>query len=275
MGGLSVACRGVRSAVGVAIPITGPRARVRLHATTLALQASDLLEGWNVLPSVSRFLDELALPAPGDRITPMEMDEIRSRHPGFEDISVFVETGTLEAANVVNLAPAFREAHSIELSRPLYRAAVKRFGPRTRFGINFHCGDSAEVLPALLKTIQQPAVMYLDGHYCLYPFTAASQFPLWAELGAIAKRPYREVVIVDDVHTFDTKRPELEAQESGSSWAHVTADSILGALGRDRIIDHFIHRDQFVICLAGASTASQFGACRLTTVGRGCAHSVM
>ena len=236
--------------------LAGPRALARLHARTVALQVSNFLETRNVLTAVSRYLDAAAIPAPLDRITPAEMDGIRTRHPGFEDISVFIETGTLEAANVVNLTTAFGQLHSIELSHRLYRAAVRRFGRQTRFGINFHHGDSAVVLPALLRRVQQPAVMYLDGHYCMYPFTAAARYPLWAELATIATRPYREIVIVDDVHTFDTERPELEAHEAGKSWAHVTTDSIMDALGRDRIIDHYIHRDCFVIYRDEASTGS-------------------
>jgi hypothetical protein len=207
-----------------------------------------------VLAPLSRYLDRWFIPSAAGRLTPGEIDKIRSRQPGYSDIAVFIETGTYEAANVVNLAPAFRESHSIELSPTLYRAAVKRFGPNTRFGINFHLGNSADVLPALLEKIREPAVVYLDGHFCKTStgYTAAAEFPLWAELTAISKRPYREIVIVDDVHTFDTKRPDLEAHETGKSWEHVTTDSILDALGRKRVLDHYIHRDHFVVFLSEA-----------------------
>ena len=232
-------------------------ARHRFRAKTLALQISNALESAQVLPSVSRRLDTLCIPRPEDRLTPSDIDDIRSRHPGYGDIAVFIETGTLEAANVVNLAPAFREAHSIDLSRTLFRAAVKRFGPHTRFGINFHLGDSAEVLPALLEAIHEPAVVYLDGHYCKWDtdFTAASTFPLWSELSALARRPYREIVIVDDVHTFSTDRPDLKVRESGRGWEAVTTDSIIEALGRERVVDSYIHRDCFVVFLAEPESA--------------------
>jgi len=104
---------------------------------------------------------------------------------------------------------------------------VKRFGPYTRFGINFHLGNSADVLPALLESIREPAVVYLDGHLCKTntEYTAAAEFPLWAKLTALSKRPYREIVIVD-------------------------------ALGRERVIDHYIHRDHFVVFLSEAASAS-------------------
>lgn len=217
------------------------------HARTAGLQLSNALGSIRIAEPVTAYLDWLCIPQIGPRIKRAEMSEVLARHPGYRDIAVFIETGTLEAANVVNLGPAFREAHSIELSPTLYRAAIKRFGPNTRFGIHFHHGDSAKVLPRLLEKIAEPAVVYLDGHYFKSKYTAAAEFPLWSELAALAKRRYNDVVIVDDVHTFGRERPDLTARESGRSWQHVTTDSILDALGRDRVVDSFILRDEFVI----------------------------
>ncbi len=162
------------------------------------------------------------------------------------DPSILIETGTLKGQNVVRLAPWFQRAYSIELSPDLWRAAREKFGLSTEGGIYFLLGDSAELLPELLKRIRKPVVLYLDAHYCADDQVAASEFPLWAELDAAARHPYADLVIVDDVHNFGKKRPDLAVHESGRGWEHVTRKSILEALG-DRVIKSYVHRDQFIV----------------------------
>ncbi len=159
---------------------------------------------------------------------------------------IFIETGTLKAQNVVRLAPWFQRAYSIELSEDLWRAAREKYGVSTEGGIYFLLGDSAELLPELLKRIRKPVVLYLDAHYCEGRGTAGSEFPLWAELDAAARHPYADLVIVDDVHNFGKKRPDLAVHESGRGWEHVTRESVLEALG-DRVIKSYVHRDQFIV----------------------------
>ena len=166
-----------------------------------------------------------------------------------EDPEVLIETGTLDARNVVRLAPWFHRAYSIELSEALWRKAREKFGLSTEGGIYFLLGDSAELLPELLKRIRKPVVLYLDAHYCEGDGTVGSEFPLWAELDAAARHPYADLVIVDDVHNFGKKRPDLAVHESGRGWEHVTRKSILEALG-DRVIKSYVHRDQFIVHLA-------------------------
>ena len=163
------------------------------------------------------------------------------------DPEIFIETGTLEAKNVVRLAPWFQRAYSIELSPELWREADAKFGPTTADRIDFILGDSAKVLPYLLKRILKPVVLYLDAHYCEgYEGTVGSEFPLWAELDAVRRHPYADLVIVDDVHNFGKPRPDLAAHESGRAWEHVTRKSVLEALG-DRVLKSYVHRDQFIV----------------------------
>jgi hypothetical protein len=170
------------------------------------------------------------------------------------DPTILIETGTLKAQNVVRLAPWFQRAYSIELSPDLWRAAREKYGLDTEGGIYFLLGDSAELLPELLKRIRKPVVLYLDAHYCADDQVAASEFPLWAELEAIRRHSYADLVIVDDVHNFGKKRPDLAVHESGRAWEHVTRESVLEALG-DRVIKSYVHRDQFIVhCQKGGAT---------------------
>lgn len=160
---------------------------------------------------------------------------------------IFIETGTFQAENVVNLAPLFRWAYSIELSPSLYRDAFKRFGSDK---IKFCQGNSAEVLPELFSVIHEPVVLYLDAHYCggSELIIKGSTFPLWKELESARLHPYADLVIVDDVHTFGRERPDLTAHESGRSWEHVTEGSILEALG-DRVAESYVFGNEFVVHL--------------------------
>jgi len=217
---------------------------------SLGFEVSNWIAPFKVLKSAREALEQRCMPSPGSRLTKNEMREILAANTE-SPIKVFIETGTFRAVNVVNLAPVFEQAHSIDLSLPIYRTAVKKFGDKTRFGINFHHGDSAVVLPRLLRDIQEPVVVYLDGHYCREQSmpTATGSFPLWKELKCIRERPYADIVIVDDVHTFGRKRPELEAMDR-SNWEDVTTASILDALGQDRIDRHYVLRDEFIVHLS-------------------------
>ena len=66
----------------------------------------------------------------------------------------------------------------------------------------------------------------------------------------VRARPHADIVIVDDIHTFGLKRPDLEKYEAGRGWEHVSTESVLKALGRDRVVEHYVHRDQFVVSLS-------------------------
>ncbi len=175
------------------------------------------------------------------------MQELLDQH-GFEDTRVLIETGTGEGGNLAQLAPLFREAHSIELSLKMYnKASWHNFN---RGDGVVHLGDSADVFPTMLHTFDEPVVAYLDAHYFEHPLAEGSVFPLWRELEALSDFPHRALVLVDDWHTFGKKRPELAAHEkTDRHWEHVTKDSILDALDRDRVIESFVWFDAFVVYL--------------------------
>ena len=95
-------------------------------------------------------------------------------------------------------------------------------------------GDTNELLPSLLASIHEAVFIVLDAHYCkLDPPIAKSRFPLWGELGLLRTRPYADIVVVDDVHTFGKVRDDLR-YASDPEWETVTETSIslfLGAPG--------------------------------------------
>jgi hypothetical protein len=137
--------------------------------------------------------------------------------------SVFVETGTYQAKTSLMARSLFPVVHTIERSEVLWRDANTRYGGD---GIHFHHGDSRTVLPTLAKSIREPAVFYLDAHWFDVPHAAGQSdpLPLWAELDALARRRYPDIVIVDDVLSFG----------AFPGWENVTLTRIANRLTRYR-----------------------------------------
>jgi hypothetical protein len=124
---------------------------------------------------------------------------------GFRDkfgLDTFVETGTFLGDMVEEQKPHFKTLYSIELNEALWINAKKRF--RNDEHIQLLCGDSGEVLHALVPTLKAPAIFWLDGHYS-GGITAMGILttPIIKELEAVAKSPFEHVVLIDDARFFN------------------------------------------------------------------------
>jgi len=134
--------------------------------------------------------------------------------------AVFVESGTYHGKTTRLAVPRFREVHTIEISPPLYDVAVRDLTP---LGVRCHFGNASDIVPHLAVLIAEPAFWYLDAHW--FKRTSAPvggkehPLPLWDELRAIAQRPYADIIVVDDVHSFGKSEPTPE-------WEAVSLDAI-------------------------------------------------
>src|SRR5579862_1202790 len=110
-------------------------------------------------------------------------------------LRTLVETGTYKGDMVQGVERHFAEIHSIELGRELFEEARARFAGLGH--IHLHHGDSATVLPELLKTVHSPALFWLDGHFS-QGITArgGKDTPIVEELGAIYTHNATEDVIL-------------------------------------------------------------------------------
>lgn len=145
--------------------------------------------------------------------------------------SVYVETGLWKGNQLAIAAKLFAECHGIELAPHWAEHNRSRFADDTH--VLIHEGDSAVVLPRVLDTIDDAAVILLDAHFCKTdPPVAKSKFPLWAELDRISARATPDIVIVDDVHTFARRREDLRYQRGDVEWEAVTPAEIVDRLGR-------------------------------------------
>ena len=124
---------------------------------------------------------------------------------------IFIETGTYYGDGVQQAIDAgFKVICSIELSPNLYSHCIERFNSDNVF---LSLGDSAKVLPILLKEINEPITFWLDGHYSGEGTAMGSQnTPLLSELDIIKNHPIKNhTIMIDDLrgwykdtHGFDT-----------------------------------------------------------------------
>jgi hypothetical protein len=130
-------------------------------------------------------------------------------------LRVFIETGTYRGDMVEAMRGAVDRIHSIELQRDLHEAAARRFAKKP--GIHLVHGDSAVELHPIVRTLDEPALFWLDAHYWegVTPrFDRAT--PVIEELDAIFDAPERgHVVVIDDARCFGVEPgfPALETIE--------------------------------------------------------------
>ncbi len=117
----------------------------------------------------------------------------------------FVESGSWVGGGIENaLAAGFKHIYSIELKPSLYERCCVQFAPYPF--VKLFLGDSADVLPLILKEIDAPATFWLDGHYCgSNSAKGAFNTPLLAELEHISQHPIKtHTILIDDIRQFGT-----------------------------------------------------------------------
>jgi len=149
-------------------------------------------------------------------------------------IRTLVETGTYKGGTIDALSRHFRRIYSIELDDALYARARVRFAALAHVTI-VH-GDSAHVLPTVLRELATPALFWLDGHYS-GPGTAKGQreTPILEEIHAILSHPIRtHIILIDDARVFGTW-PDYPTLEEFQTLIATTAPHLHFALEADII----------------------------------------
>ena len=140
-----------------------------------------------------------------------------ARYPEYSAIDAFIETGTFHAETTLRMSKLFACCHTIELSEKLYQEARKKLADTS---VICHQGDSAQVFPRLLPELTRPAIFFLDAHWCKRDSAKGSvDVPLLQELDLICRRPFRDMVIIDDVRLFSSSGNE--------DWSAITVSSVL------------------------------------------------
>lgn len=114
----------------------------------------------------------------------------------------FIETGTYLGDTTEIAAQHFPNVQTIELSKELFEKAKKRFNKKKN--IILHQGDSAEILPSIIKKIKNKTVFFLDAHFSMGS-TAKGQTntPIITELEKIKHSTHKNaIIIIDDIRMF-------------------------------------------------------------------------
>jgi len=149
-----------------------------------------------------------------------DINKIMARFPQYSAIDTFIETGTFHAETTLRMSKMFACCHTIELSDDLYQQAKKKL---SNTSVICHHGDSAQVFPELLPEITRPAVFFLDAHWCKRDSAKGPvDVPLLQELDLIARRPFRDMVIIDDFRLFSSSKNE--------DWSAITVSNVLQQL---------------------------------------------
>ncbi|MBU6231451.1 MAG: hypothetical protein KGI45_01995 [Patescibacteria group bacterium] len=139
-------------------------------------------------------------------------------------IGTFIETGTYMGDTVEAVRGAFDKAISIELDTNLHQRAAKRFIGAPN--VILYQGDSATMLPEILKTLDRPALFWLDGHFS-GGVTARGplETPIERELDAIFAHSVKgHAILIDDARLFDGTHdyPTIEAVKKKTAAAGFT-----------------------------------------------------
>ena len=144
------------------------------------------------------------------RMTAEQLRVLRTRYDPAPRI--LVETGTYQGKTTRLALEQFDVVHTIELHHDRFWWALADLSP---LGAHCHQGDSRVWVPRLAQQIEGPVFWYLDAHWFRVPGVAGERegLPLWDELEALAARPWPDVIVVDDVHSFGGDQPTPEWRE--------------------------------------------------------------
>jgi hypothetical protein len=127
-------------------------------------------------------------------------------------LRILVETGTYYGEMVSAMKTRFDAIYSIEQNPELAARAAKAFAKYPH--IRIIQGDSQTALPELLKSLNQPALFWLDAGYYGWSGLQGDKKRLGVELNAILQHHIRgHVILMDDAHGLNGEDGALTIEE--------------------------------------------------------------
>ena len=147
----------------------------------------------------------------------------------------YIETGTYLGNGITNVLNNYEHIHSIELSQKWYEYNIEQF--KNNNNVKMYLGDSKNILPNLLNSINEPVTIFLDAHYSgKHTEFGEEETPLLFELDILKNRKYNDIIIIDDCRLLgksgfcgcdidDPIYPHMNFD-----WLNITEDKILNLL---------------------------------------------
>jgi hypothetical protein len=127
-------------------------------------------------------------------------------------LRILIESGTYYGEMVAAMKRHFEKVYSIEYDPILAREATRKFERDSR--IRIIEGDSARVLPELLKSIAQPALFWLDAGYWGWENLQRDPQRLSIEVESILTHPVKgHVILMDDARCLNGENGALTLAE--------------------------------------------------------------
>ena len=121
-------------------------------------------------------------------------------------LQVMVETGSNLGHQIKAQKDRFREIYSIELDLWLAARVKRKFAAYPH--IHLYQGDSGVVLPAIVPTLKDRCLFWLDAHW------GDESAPIKQELECIYRQPVRDhVLLIDDARYFDGRGDYLSVDD--------------------------------------------------------------
>lgn len=170
----------------------------RVHRALKAIRASVERILW-------RRMGRRPLPA-NELVTPsisLRKQRLVRKYARRHRLRVFVETGTFQADMVYGLRASFARLVTIELDKGLHAKAAERMRPWPH--VEVLQGDSGEMLRQVLKSLDEPAVFFLDAHYSGGITASGTRLtPILDEVAAVLGHGVQgHVILVDDAWWHD------------------------------------------------------------------------
>lgn len=121
-------------------------------------------------------------------------------------VSVFIETGTFKGATAAWASRHFERVITIENSREYFDEAAKSY--QHLRNIEFLQGDSRVLLSQVMASIREPAILWLDAHWCgMRSYGSSDQCPLIEELNCVHASGVQHHIFIDDARLFLSPPP--------------------------------------------------------------------
>lgn len=134
--------------------------------------------------------------------------EILPNHPlsdltGYKlDSAIFIESGSLYGDTIQRaLDCGYNTVYSIEIDDGLYKLVKGRFDEQIKNGkVKLYHGSTIDVLPNILKDIDEPVTFWLDAHLHNGDYGVVHNAPVVEELSIISEHHVKShLVMVDDM----------------------------------------------------------------------------